>query len=194
MALVVDFEPIQTRIWDWLNQALNQGAAENSSGAIPILRAEGDAVRPQEGIAFVDFKFLTGLVKTGMADELLPKSGDPINGILRGQRSFTVSVTAYGAKAPEMVAQIQQSLSSPIECDILRGGGLSVFNDEAITDASIFQETAFENRAVLDVTFGFALELEVAVGPIESIEVTANMPGGKKSTIDKNTGISVSEP
>lgn len=194
MAITVDFEPIRETLFDWLNQALNQGAEEGAEGTIPILRAEGDSVRPEEGQGFVDYKFLTGLVKAGMADELLPVEGNPDQSILRGQRNFTVSVTAYGPKAAECIAQIQQSLSSPIECDILRAGGLAVREDNNVSDASVLLETSFEERVVLDVIFGIALEGIVDPGRIEIVEVTSKLPGGKKSTIDKNTGISVSEP
>lgn len=193
MAITVDFEPIRETLWNWLNQAVNQGAAENSSGAFKILRAESDIIRPQNEL-FFEFKFLTGLVKVGVKDELLPKAGDPDLFILRGQRNITIQITAIGPKADEGIAQIQQSLSSPVECSIIRAGGLAVRNDEAITDASIFQETSFEERAILDVIFGIALEGEVDPGRIEIIEIDSNLPGGKKSTIDKNLGISISEP
>lgn len=193
MAITVDFEPIRVTIFDWLNSAVNQGAAEGAVGTIPIIRAEDDSIRPTEGQGFVEYKFLTGLVKTGMADELI-STANPDESILRGQRNFTISVTAYGAKAAECTAQIQQSLSSPIECAILRAGDLAVRSDESISDASIFQETRFEEKSVLDVIFGMALEGIVNPGRIEIVEVTSKLPGGKKSTINKNTGISVTEP
>lgn len=189
-----DFEPIKTTIWDWLNQAINNGAAENADGTTRIIRAEEDGVRPTPGELFVEYKFLTGLVKIGMADEKIPKPNPATGFTLRGQRQFTVSIKAFGDNSAGCLATVQQSLSSPVECSILRAGGLAVRDDEVITDATVFQETDFEERAVLDVVFGVTLEKDIDPGTIESVEVTANIPGGKKSTIDKNSGILIEEP
>jgi len=199
MAITVNFDPIRDAIYDWLNLALNQGAVEGDENSVPIMRAEGDSIQPDVD-SFVEYKFLTGLVKLGLNDEILPKldgNGDPTPDALfvqKGQRQFTISITAFGQKAPECIAQIQSSLSSPAECEILRAAGLAVRSDEAITDASIFQETKFEGRAVLDVIFGITFEGEVDAGLVESVAFTSQLPGGKKSTIDKTTGITVSEP
>ena len=201
MSNFIDFEPIKVTLYDWLNSAVNSGD-DTTDDAVPIIRAEaeGDGPRPDEGKLFIEYKFLTGLVKIGGKDELKPKldsGGNPTpDGVflLRGQRSVTVSVTCFGENAAGCMAVIQQSLSSPVECSILRAGGLAVRNDEAIADATVFQETNFEERATLDVVFGFTLESEIDPGTIESTEFTSNLPGGKKSTIDKNNGITIEDP
>ena len=194
MSQFFDFEPLKVAIFDWLNQAVNAGAAEGAEGTTPILRAEDDGMRPQEGVLFIEYKFLTGLVKVGMADEKVPQGTDPTKFILRGQRNITVSVTCFGTNAAGCMAQIQQSLSSPLECSILRSAGMSVRDDSAIADSSVFLETRFEERAVLDVIFGFTLESEIEPGLIESVEVTSKLPAGKKQTIVKNVGTTVEEP
>ena len=194
MSQFFDFEPLKVAIFDWLNQAVNAGAAEGADNTTPILRAEDDSVRPQEGVLFIEYKFLTGLVKVGNIDEKFSKDGDPTKFILRGQRNITVSVTCFGTNAAGCMAQIQQSLSSPVECSILRSAGLSVRDDSAIADSSVFLETRFEERAVLDVIFGFTLETEIDLGTIESAEITSRLPAGKKQTIDKNVGTTIAEP
>ena len=194
MSQFFDFEPLKVAIFDWLNQAVNAGVAEGADNTTPILRAEDDSVRPQEGVLFIEYKFLTGLVKVGNIDEKFSKDGDPTKFILRGQRNITVSVTCFGTNAAGCMAQIQQSLSSPVECSILRSAGLSVRDDSAIADSSVFLETRFEERAVLDVIFGFTLESEIEPGLIESVEVTSKLPAGKKQTIVKNVGTTVEEP
>ena len=56
---VVDFDPIRDTIFDWINQALNNGADEDAEGVIPIIRADEDGVRPGEGQTFVEYKVLT---------------------------------------------------------------------------------------------------------------------------------------
>jgi hypothetical protein len=186
MAVTVDFEPIKVAIYDWLNQALNDGD-DTTETAIPIIRAEDNSVRPQEGELFVEFKFLTGLVKIGVNDEKVPVSGQPTMFTLRGQRQITVSVTVFGENSAACMAQIQQSLSSPIECAILRAAGLAVRQDDAISDASVFLETSFENRSVLDVIFGLTLEKTVDLGTIESTELDGTaLPGGQSIIVDKN--------
>jgi hypothetical protein len=192
----VDFEPIRVAIYDWLNQAVNQGN-DTAPNATPIFRAEQDTIRPKNGVLYIEYKFLTGLVKIGTNDELLPKldgNGAPTNDnifILKGQRNITVSVNAYGENSAGCMAQIQQSLSSPVECSILRAACLAVRNDESFTDVSAMLETKVEERQAFDVVFGFTLETEVDAGKIESVEVENTLPGGKTVIIDKNIGVSI---
>lgn len=194
---VVDFEPIRNALFDWLNESINGGAAEGSSGTIPILRAETnganeDPVRPAWPKRFVEYKFLTGLTKIGSLDELIVGSGGECR--LRHQRQFTVSVSAFGESASGIIAAVQNGFRLPAVCSVLDAAGLSVRNDESFSDNTVFLETSFEERAVYDVIFGIALETPVDVGQIETVEVTSNNPGGKVSTIDKTIGVTVTDP
>ena len=174
-AITVDFEPLKVAVFDWLNLAINAGVPEGTAGTLPILRTEYDGPRPDG--PFVEYKFPDTLIKHGMADEMVPKDGDPTLYKLRGQRSIVISINIISTNPSEILAQIQQSLSAPAECAILRAAGLSVFNDEAFSSATVFQETVHEDRAVLDVTFGYCLERDVAPGLLETMQISGELGG-----------------
>ena len=180
------YEDLKVAVFDWLHNALNFQnnvlLEENSPDAVPIFRAESDAIRPER--LFVEFKFLTGLNKIGTRDELLNAAGNTFK--IRGQREITVSVNVIGVDAPIYAALIEQSLESPRIQDILRSAGLAPRVHENIADQSVFQETSFEERAVLDVIFGLSLELADAITYIESVEIKSDLPGGTTQIVDTN--------
>lgn len=193
---IVDLSSYENAIFDFLNQAVNDGAAEGSAGTIPIILAEThgefeDGIRPQPGQSFIEFKFLSGLSKVGVKDEYIFEAN---RCFVRGQRQVTVQVTCFGESSYSIVATIQNALDLPEPWNILKNAGLSVRGDESFSDATVLLETDFEERAIFDIIFGIAFETEIDPGKIETVEVTANVPSGKVSTIDKVTGTSVTDP
>lgn len=181
------FEDIRIALFNWLHLSINYDydadelIPENDENAIPIFRADQDYLRP-DGKLYVEYKFLTGLSKLGVNDELLNAPGNTF--LLRGQREFTVTVNVLGNDAPEIAALIQQKLDSPVVHDQLRAAGLAVRNHETIADQTVFLETSDEDRAVIDVVFGIVLDLADAVTYIEQIELNSNLPGGGQSVVD----------
>lgn len=179
------FENINIAIFDWLHTAMNvqpNGSVllENDPLAIPVFQAESDVIRPDDK-AYVEWDFLSGVSKIGSIDELLNATANTYK--LRGQREFSISVNFIGTGAAELAVLAQQSLDSPGIQDILRLAGLSVRGTETIADQTTFLETSFEERAVLDVILGLAIELSDSVSSIESVEVTSTLPGGDTRVI-----------
>lgn len=200
--ITLDFDPIRDAIWDWINKSINKSGfnnatyeittyAENSTNAIPIRRAESNSVRPSGG--FVEYKFLTGLLKIGLADELLWDS-NTLKWKLRGIREFTISVTAFGDKSREVIALIQQGLSSPFIISTLRSVGLAVKEENTVSDATAFLEEDHEERSVLDVRFGLCLENTDIVSDLSAIESVEL----KNKIVDPNAAgpytVTISEP
>ncbi len=180
------FEQLRVAIFDWLHQSLNSQSfdlagvptvlPEGDENAVPVLRSEDDAIRPER--LFVEFKLLTGLRKVGAIDELQYRAtGDKF--VSKGQREITVSINIVGEGAQECMAKIQNSLNLSYNQQLLRAAGLSVRQDEAVADTSVFQETNYEERAVFDVIFGVAVETDDPVSRIEDVELESNLAGGQ---------------
>jgi len=171
--ITVDFDPIRDALFDWLNNSVNKLPngdliPENSSDAIPIMRAESNYTRPDRG--FLEYKFLTGLIGIGMKDELVFDEGADSFKLL-GRRDFTITVTAFGEGSQECISQVQLGLSDPNICAILRAAGLAVRDKNTINDATVFQEEDHEQRQVMDVRFGICLEHLVVLDFIENVEI-----------------------
>lgn len=183
---MVNFEPLKVALFDWLHAAVNTQSngtvlPEGHHQAIPVIRAEDDQIRPDG--PFIEYKFLTGLSRLGTGDEMSFNNTDDTF-IAKGQREITVSVNVLGTGAQEILATLQNSLSLVSINDGLRAAGLSVRQYEAIADVSVFQETKFEERAVLDVIFGLVLTTPDTVGRIESVEITSSLPGGTTEVVE----------
>lgn len=116
---------IQDAIWTWLHEALNTKAdfsvlPEGDPEAVPVLRSQEGAPRPQR--TFCEFDFLTNFTKVGLADELLYDSvQDSFK--LRGPRDFSITVNFVGAGSYQLSALAQQALDSPTVVDKLRAAG-----------------------------------------------------------------------
>lgn len=179
------FKDIQNAIFDLIHTAVNtqeDGTLldENDADAVKILKAKTGAIKPDS--TYIEFDFLTGMLKKGHQDELLfDEENDSFK--LTGQREFSVTVSAFGESANEMIALVQQSLDSPVSTDILRSTGLAIRSSETVADKDTFLETSFEQRAVLDIRFGIVLELLDAVSRIEHVEIT-DLASGETVTVD----------
>lgn len=184
-------DTLRDAIFDWVHTVLNTTSFasdgtptvldENDPNAIRVIRAENDQVRPKS--LFVEFKLLTGLVKQGAVDETLFNTTEDTF-FSKGQRDITVSIDAIGAGAQETISIIQNSLNLSYAHNILRSAGLSARGNESVVDQSAFLETNFEERAVLDIIFGVAIETVDPVSRIEDVEIKSNMVGGKTVLIE----------
>lgn len=180
------FKTIETAMFDSIHTAVNQQPdgsvlAENSSNAVPVFSAQENIIRPKR--SYIEYDFLTTFVKLGTADEL--KWDSNINKFkLSGQREFTMTVNIIGEGAYEYAALIQQSFDGPTIVDLLKGQGLVVRSSETIADRTVFLETSFEPRAVVDIRFGLCLELVDNVQWIEFVELVNKLPGGKTTVVD----------
>lgn len=180
------FDNIETAMFDSIHTAVNQQPdgsvlAENDKDAVPVFSAQADVIRPKR--SYIEFDFLTTFIKLGTADEI---KWDQSEGAFKisGQREFTISVNIIGNGAYEYAALIQQSFDAPTVVDILKGKGLVVRSSETIADRTVFLETKFEPRAVVDIRFGLCLELVDTLQWIEFVEIINNLPGGKTSVVD----------
>ena len=186
MSVSISLEPIRVALFDWLHASVNSDGAgltlaEGDANAIPVIRAEDDQVRPNR--LFIEYKFLTGFNKIGERDQLRYSESDG-SFKLKGEREFTVTVNIVGVNAADCAAQIVSCMESPAICDGLRSAGLATRNQLTVADASVFQETDFEERAVLDVVFGVALEKLDPVTFIELVKFTNGLPGGEDFQVD----------
>lgn len=172
--ITIDFTPVRNGLFDWINKSVNGlTIASGQQGDIIVKGAEQSSVRSSDSQGspkgFIEYKFLTGLLAVGLKDELrFDQAQDKF--FLYGVREFAVQVDAVGEKSVECIAQVQQGLSSPIICDVLRAAGLSVIDDNTVADATLFLETEHEPRAVLDVRFGMALQNFDIVEGLDIIE------------------------
>lgn len=180
------FQDLETAMFDSLHTAVNQQSngsvlAENDKNAVPVFSAQADIIRPTR--TYIEFDFLTTFVKLGTADEI---NWDQSIGAFKvsGQREFTMSVNLVGEGAYEYAALVQQSFDAPTVVDILRGRGLVVRSSETIADRTVFLETKFEPRAVVDIRFGLVLELVDTLQWIEFVQLVNKLPGGKTSVVD----------
>lgn len=183
----IDFiENINRAIFTWLHEALNtqpdgQILPENDPRAIPVIRATQGAVRPDK--TYCEFDFLTSFQKLGLDDELLYDNISD-NFKLKGQREFAMTVNFEGEGALALSALAQQSLDSPDVEAKLRLAGLAYRDANLINDRTVFQETSFMERAVLDLRLAIVLELKDAVQRIEKVELVSGLPGGSTTVVE----------
>lgn len=182
--ITLNFDPIRDAIFDWLHASLNGTLEEGDANEIPVIRSEDNQVRPKTG--FVEYKFLTSFLKIGRDEVIYDEDNTTFK--VRGQREFVVTINVISSKDPdqpsynkaaEWAAEIMGSVDRPSICDILVAAGLSVRDDDAFTDASVFLDTDHEERQVLDFRFGIALEKVDAVTTIDSVQL-------KNQLIDPN--------
>lgn len=180
------FDELEKTMFYAVHNSINQQADgsildENHKDAVPVFSAQADVIRPK--VTYMEFDFLTTFVKLGTADEI---KWDQALGKFKvsGQREFTMTVNCVGAGAYEYIALVQQALDSPTIVDMLKGRGLVVRSSETIADRTVFLETKFEPRAVLDVRFGLCLELVDTLQWIEFVELVNNLPGGTTTVVD----------
>lgn len=180
------FENLENTMFTSIHTAVNQqldGSVlpENHKDAVPVFSAQANVIRPKR--SYIEYDFLTTFVKLGAADEI--KWDGNINKFkISGQREFTMTVNIIGDGAYEYAALVQQSFDGPTIVDLLKGQGLVVRSSETIADRTVFLETKFEPRAVVDIRFGLCLELVDTLQWIEFVELVNKLPGGKTTVVD----------
>ena len=173
---------LQDAIWSW--------AQENVPPQCTVIWDKPNVPRPCE--PYVTLNLTTVSVKTGH-DSWQYISGDDFR--IGGQRTLTLSVIAYGPNLEEQMNQeiksaqqictdLRDSLENPLVLEKLRKNGLAVHNEPTVQDISALLESGFQDRANVDITFGYAHNQRVPVGIIEKVEGEAHVEGAKIHSIE----------
>lgn len=152
-------------IYDWLRMVVDSSVA--------IIEGQQNAPRP-EGTYL---EYLTGdIIRQGTGDEMRFEQGDD-KFVVHGQRRLPVTVEAIGPDAFSLISDVQNSLGRPTVRQFLRDKGLSVQDEGNVTDVTKFLETEFEQRAQLQVIFGYKTLTDEDPGRIEKVGYTGTTNG-----------------
>jgi len=158
-------EDMQDAVWEW--------AEAVTPHQVPVIWAEPNVRRPDED-TYVAMKITSLMIKPGH-DALIPNSDGSWR--VGGQRTFMVSVHAYGAEAQQVLMDLHQSLDVPSIIERFRSNGLAVHNIPTVTDTSLELETGFEDRATMEVLFGIASDVDVVLTNIDNVEMEGELTG-----------------
>lgn len=176
------FLDLQDYLWAW--------ADVNTPHECVVIWDKPNVPRPCE--PYVTLNLIVTSMKTGH-DSWIYESGD--NFCIGGQRIATLSVIAYGPDLKEQVPQginsaqqiildLRDSLENPLVLEKLGANGLAVHNEPTVNDISALLETGFQDRANMDIMFGFAHNQSVPVGIIEKVTGEGTFEGALTQQIE----------
>lgn len=147
---------------------------------ITVIFAEQFEIRP-EATPYATIR-LGPINHYGFMDES-DEVNDNGNANVDGHRSAMVRVDLNGTGAIEKALQLQASLSKTTVLGILWNSyGISVIDRGNVINISELLETKGIERAVLDVSIGFAVQFVDEQGLIEHVELTSEYNGETIST------------
>lgn len=149
-----------------------------------VIFADQAATRPQPPYAII--KPFPGIRRIGAYDEeRLTDEPGIINRI--GQRRLTVSVNIWGPGAIAMMEAAQDGLERYDVMDGLEAAGLAPWNRGESKDLTGLMETNYEERAQIDVVFGYTSESEEDVSYIATVEYEGQYNAGGDPPINIET-------
>ena len=152
---------LKTAVWEWLDEQL-----DDLEEVI-----FGDQTAPQPPKPYATIRLLT-VTKLGLSDELLPTISSGGVQTIKAQRTAAFQIQFFGEDALQFAEDAKASLQKPsVLEDLFYAKGLAVIDDATVTNITALLETEFEDRAQLDVVFGYASTDTDDVGLIETVEV-----------------------
>ena len=149
--------------------------ARDQSGQIAIWDKPN---QPRPEPPYISVNNITGPVKVGGKDALEVIDNQTYR--LTGQRSFTLSVNAYGDLAKKTLIDMRDSFDDPSVIEDFSQAGLGVWIEGSPTDVGALLETGFEGREQMDVVFGIMACRDVKAplgGTIGTVELEGNVNG-----------------
>lgn len=160
----IDINEIKDALYDW---------AFAVTGGVVILDFE-DGTKPDE-YPFVSLN-LIGPRKTGFTDSITPDDAGELEFLQSGMRAFMVSVNAYDASDAQTTAHnLQKSLDNPVFLDQLRSENIGVGTISEVRDLSQLLDTQYERRAQFEFTIYVALNEEITLDVIETMQYQNNI-------------------
>lgn len=149
----------------------------SSEWAVTYADQKDDAPRPPK--PYLTIKIVSG-PKAMMIRETKQFISGEDSAFLVGQRSYSLSIQAYGADFNESLGDIITCLDDPDKRQILRDADIGGINKGGIIDISSRLPTGFESRASLDILFNSSNTKSTGIGSIETANITGEMetPGG----------------
>lgn len=145
-----------------------------------------DAPRPPK--PYLTLKIISGPGPLTLRDEKRAIE-DEDNFFLVGQRSYSLSIQAYGADFNDVLGDVITCLDDPDKREILRESDIGVTNKGRVIDISTRLPTGFESRASLDILFNSSNNKETGIGAIEIVEIEGELETQNGDIITTNQTI-----
>lgn len=152
----MDIETVKAALYKWMHRETG----------ITIIFANQGHHRPKRPYGSINF--VNAARRVGSIDA---SEGDGSNFKLSGLRSTLVSLNIFGDGANDKMAKLRDTLDLPNVIEELSSVGIAVVDEEGPKDLTGLLETKYEERSQMDLTLNYAQETEVAVVPIESVEI-----------------------
>jgi len=141
---------------------------------------------------FITLSFLSGLTPTSELEYTPSTLGGVGLFDMSMAYRFTISVNLYTNNAHMFkVAKIQAHMRSEKNTIVLKTAGLGYMGSSTISDFSEFEETRYNLRAHIDLSFSYIFsEKGINLGEIEQVSATGTLGNNNVSVnINKNKGI-----
>lgn len=122
------------------------------------------------------------------ATDLTKPAGQEITQTVIGRREMPVSVQCFGdgdESSLQIMSRVQTSLGLTSVSDALNAAGISVFDIGDIKNVTAMNETAFEQRHLLEVRCYVSEEVSESIGYIKTVQIT-NLNTGNIFEIEAN--------
>ena len=161
--MAIDYKNFQNAVYAWVVSQVSQ----------PCIWDKPNQPRPKP--PYVTLSFITTGVRRGGRGELRDEgSGFSVNDMI----SITVSVKSYSQDTNEFqtalstISTLQISLAKEDVGEALRKKGVAIWDEGSILDISELLESGFEQRASMDVIFGFVnTDPNAGAGQITSVDL-----------------------
>lgn len=160
----------------------------------PAIVLRQNTERPS--VDYFGLEMVAPLNRPGFSDDVIHKTGTETTFEICGQRSFTISISAYLVKNDSnrtvhddvftphwMLKKVQDMVDDPGKMEVLAAAGLAVWDAGDILDIPEAVETGFESRAQMDIVMGIAANRETDLGAIESTVFTGTVDGEEEPPI-----------
>lgn len=157
--MAINYALLKTYLYDWAVSVVPLN--------MPVIYWQPNAPRPE--VPYVTL-FLNNILAV---NQDWASGESDANGVIemKGDRTFTLSIQAYGGEPLTVLENIRSSLQKQTVLDTLRVNGIAFFSSPAINDLSDLVDTQWERRGQMDVIFGVGQDYTDDPGYFDEIEV-----------------------
>ena len=145
-----------------------------------------DSPRPPK--PYITLKIISGPGTLTLRDEKRTIEGQE-GFFLVGQRSYSLSIQAYGADFNDVLGDALTFLDDPEKRQVLRDSDIGVTGKGSVIDISARLPTGFESRASLDILFNSSNNKQTGIGTIEHVNVSGELETPDGNVITSNQTI-----
>ncbi len=150
--------------------------ARAATGLSDVIRA--NQATPQPAEPYLTFQKTTGPIQIGQDEITMAASSTGLVTVI-GQRELTYSFNWLGAGSLQGLDSARLNLSLPSVVEDFKVANIGVRAiPTAVTDLTFLQETAFQERAQMDVTWGYGFSVTEDASRIEIINGTLTLTDG----------------